>query len=110
MGIYGVISFFVGQRQREIGIHMALGAARRDILKMVVGEGVTLTGMGIGLGLAASVALGRLVGSLLYGTSALDPNVLAATTALLVTSALLACYVPARRAARVDPMIALRHE
>ena len=110
MGIYGVISFFVGQRQREIGIHMALGAARRDILKIVVGEGVTLTGMGIGLGLAASVAVGRLVGSLLYGTSALDPKVLAATTALLVTSALLACYVPARRAARVDPMIALRHE
>jgi putative ABC transport system permease protein len=110
MGIYGVISFFVGQRQREIGIHLALGAARRDILKIVVGEGVLLTGMGVGLGLAGAIALGRLIQSLLYGTSSLDPRVLAATTLLLITAALLACYLPARRAARVDPMVALRHE
>ena len=79
-------------------------------MKLVVGEGVTLTGIGLGLGLAGSVALGRLIQSLLYGTSALDPKVLATTTAVLGVSALLAAYVPARRATRVDPMIALRHE
>ena len=110
MGIYGVVSFFVGQRKREIGVHMAMGADRRDILRLVLGEGAALTLIGLGIGLLGAVALGQLMQGLLYGVSGFDPTALGITSLLLVTTALAACYVPARRASRLDPMTALRHE
>src|SRR5271155_1558042 len=103
VGIYGVISFFVGQRTREIGIRMALGAQRRDVLKMVVKEGLSLTLTGVVIGLVAALALTRLLGSLLYGVSPTDPMALGSVAILFALVALAACYVPARRAVRVDP-------
>jgi len=110
IGIYGVISFFVGQRTREIGIRLALGAQRRDVLKLVVNEGLSLTLTGIVAGLAAAFALTRFLGTLLYGVSATDPADFAAVAALFALVALVACYIPARRAMRVDPLVALRYE
>ncbi|HEY2820122.1 MAG TPA: ABC transporter permease [Candidatus Acidoferrum sp.] len=110
IGIYGVISFFVGQRTREIGIRIAMGAQRRDILKLVVNEGLTLTLIGIGAGLAAAFALTSFLTSFLYGVSATDPLDFAAVAALFATVALVASYIPARRAMRVDPLTALRYE
>jgi putative ABC transport system permease protein len=110
VGIYGVISFFVGQRTREIGIRVALGAQRRDVLKMVVREGLSLTLTGVVIGLIAALALTRLLGSLLYGVSATDPLALGSVAILFAVVALAACYVPARRAVRVDPAVALREE
>jgi predicted permease len=110
IGIYGVISFFVGQRTREIGIRIAMGAQRRDILKLVVNEGLTLTLIGIGAGLAAAFALTSFLSSFLYGVSATDPLDFAAVAALFATVALVASYIPARRAMRVDPLTALRYE
>ena len=110
IGIYGVISFFVGQRTREIGIRIAMGAQRRDILKLVVSEGLTLTVVGILVGLASALALTRFLSAFLYGVSATDPLDFAAVAALFATVALAASYVPARRAMRVDPLTALRYE
>jgi predicted permease len=110
IGIYGVISFFVGQRTREIGIRIAMGAQRRDILKLVVNEGLTLTVIGIGAGLAAAFALTSFLSSFLYGVSATDPFDFAAVAALFAIVALVASYIPARRAMRVDPLTALRYE
>jgi predicted permease len=110
IGIYGVISFFVGQRTREIGIRIAMGAQRRDILKLVVGEGLTLTAIGIIVGLGSALALTRFLSSFLYGVSATDPLDFAAVAALFAAVALAASYVPARRAMRVDPLTALRYE
>ncbi|MBX3278865.1 MAG: ABC transporter permease [Acidobacteria bacterium] len=110
VGIYGVMSYTVSQSTREIGIRMALGAERRDIVKLIVGQGAMLTGIGIAIGLGASMGLAQLIGSLLYGVSASDPLTYAVMVAALTCVALLACYVPARRATRVDPMIALRSE
>jgi predicted permease len=110
IGIYGVISFFVGQRTREIGIRMALGAQRRDVLKLVVNEGLSLTLIGIAAGLFAAFALTRFLGTLLYGVSATDPLDFAAVAALFAVVALAACYIPARRAMRIDPLVALRYE
>jgi putative ABC transport system permease protein len=110
VGIYGVIAFFVGQRTREIGIRIALGAQRHDVLKMVAQEGLSLTLAGVVGGIASAFALTRLLASLLYGVSATDPLTLAGVAALFALVALLACYVPARRAMRVDPVIALREE
>jgi len=110
IGIYGVISFFVGQRTREIGIRIAMGAQRRDILKLVVNEGLMLTVIGIGAGLGAAFALTSFLSSLLYGVSATDPLDFAAVAALFAGVALVASYIPARRAMRVDPLTALRYE
>ncbi|HTS11901.1 MAG TPA: ABC transporter permease [Candidatus Limnocylindrales bacterium] len=110
VGIYGVISFFVGQRTREIGIRMALGAQRLDVLKMVVNEGLSLTLTGVAIGLAAAFGLTRLLRTWLYGVSATDPVSLLAVALLFILVALVACYVPARRATRVDPVIALHQE
>jgi putative ABC transport system permease protein len=110
IGIYGVISFFVGQRTREIGIRMALGAQRRDVLKLVVNEGLSLTLTAILVGLLAAFALTRFLGTLLYGVSATDALDFAAVAALFTVVALAACCIPARRAMRVDPLVALRYE
>jgi len=110
VGIYGVISFFVGQRTREIGIRMALGAQRIDVLKMVVNESLSLTLTGVTIGLVAAIGLTRLLGSWLYGVTATDPVSLGGVALLFAVVAVVACYVPARRATKVDPVIALRQE
>jgi predicted permease len=109
VGIYGVMSYLVMQRTREIGIRLALGAGGRDILRLVVGNGARLIAVGIALGLAASFALQRLVASLLFGVTAAD-RASGAAVALLAAVAMLACYIPALRASRVDPLNALRQE
>ena len=110
IGIYGVIAYSVAQRTQELGIRMALGAARGDILRLVIGSGLKLTGAGIAIGLAGSLAVTRLMAAMLYETSATDPVTLAASTALFVAVAALASYLPARSATRIDPTDALRAE
>jgi putative ABC transport system permease protein len=110
IGLYGVRSYTVALRTREIGIRMALGADTRDAMRMMLREGLTLTAIGVAAGMALSLAMGKLLSSLLYRVSGADPVVLSAAPLLLAAVSLLACLFPARRAARVDPMTALRHE
>jgi putative ABC transport system permease protein len=110
VGLYGVIAYSVSERSREIGIRIALGAERRDVLKLVVAQGMTLTLIGIGIGLAAALALTRLMRSLLFEVSVTDPLTFVSLAALLSVVALPACYLPARRATKVDPMVSLKCE
>jgi len=105
-----VQSYAVRQRVREIGIRIALGAQRSDVFRLVLGQGLKLALIGICIGLAASFGLTRLMASQLYGLSATDPLTLAGVAIVLAVVALLACYIPARRASSVNPMVALRHE
>jgi putative ABC transport system permease protein len=110
VGIYGVVSYGVAERTREIGIRMALGAREADVLKLVVGQGVVLSIIGVSLGLIGAVAVTRVTTSLLYGVSATDPATFLMVSLLLIGVAALASFIPARRATKVDPMIALRYE
>ena len=110
VGLYGVKSYVVSQRTREIGLRMALGAARADVLWLVLRDGLVMTGAGLLFGVLLSVATARLLAGLLYEVRTFDPLVFALAPMLLAGSALLACYLPARRATRVSPMEALRQE
>ena len=108
VGIYGVIAYVVTERTREIGIRMALGAQRRDVLRMVLGQGIRLALLGVGIGLAAAFGLSRVLQTLLFEVKPSDPLTFALIPVVLVGIAFVACWLPARRAARVNPMSAIR--
>jgi putative ABC transport system permease protein len=110
IGVYSVLAYTTAQRTQEIGIRMALGAERFDVLVMVIRMGLRLVAIGVGLGLLASIALGKIIATQLWGISPYDPWTLTCVPVVLLITGLLACWVPARRAARVDPLVALRHE
>ena len=110
LGLYGVMALSVTQRTRELGIRMALGAARADVFRLVLGQGIALVGVGIGAGLIGAIGASRALSSLLYGVTPLDPSALSVAIAALVTVALIACFLPARRATLVNPIEALRTE
>jgi putative ABC transport system permease protein len=110
IGIYGVLSFWVNQRTREMGIRLALGASQKNILRVVVREGIKLTVIGLAIGVPLAMGLTNLLPNVLYGVSRHDPATFVVIALLLMSVAVLACYIPARRAATVDPMIALRYE
>ena len=110
IGIYGLMAYLVSQGTREIGIRMALGASQRSILSLVVRQGMTLALFGVAIGMAAAFLLTRLIRSLLFGIQANDPVTFAGISFLLAMIALFACYIPAQRAARIDPMVSLRRD
>jgi len=110
VGIYGILSYTVAQRTQEIGIRMALGAEAKDVLGLVMKQGMALAALGITIGLASAVALTRLLAGLLFGVGPTDVVTYAAVSAIMALAAVLACYLPARRAARTDPLLALRSE
>jgi len=110
LGIYGVMSYSVSQRTHEIGIRMALGATASDVLRVMVRHGVIVTIIGIGLGLLGALLLGMVVASILNGVSGADPVTFAVVSVLLAAVALIACYIPARRATKVDPLMAMRSQ
>jgi len=110
IGLFGVIAYMVSQRTHEIGVRMALGARRSDVMKLVMGQGIRMTLVGLGIGLCAAIGAARLLSPLLYGIGANDPVTMSAVAVCLAAIALLACYLPARKATQVDPSIALRYE
>jgi ABC-type antimicrobial peptide transport system permease subunit len=110
VGIYGVISYLVGQRTHEIGVRIALGAQRSDVLRLILGQGVRMALIGVAIGIAAALGLTRLMANQLFGVTTHDPLTFGGVAVLLTLVAVAACYIPARRAMRTDPIVALRYE